>query len=190
MSLKGTKTEQNLLKAFAGESQAAMRYGYFAKVARKEGYNLIADIFEENAKNETAHAKEWFKLLEGGDLEITAAFPAGTIGTTIENLKASAFGEHEEASAMYPGFAEIAREEGFNAIAKKLELVGIIEAHHEARFAKLLKSIEDEKFFEKEEEVTWMCDNCGHTYTGTKALKVCPVCTHDQGHMRIKPENY
>ncbi|MCW3807726.1 rubrerythrin [Plebeiibacterium marinum] len=189
-SLKGTKTEQNLLKAFAGESQARMRYNYFAKQAKKEGLEQIAALFEETAENEKEHAKRFFKFLEGGMVEITAAYPAGKIGTTLENLKASADGENEEWTELYPEFAKIAEEEGFKEVAIAFKLIAKVEEAHEKRYRTLYENLENGKVFEKEDKVVWKCRNCGYLHEGTKALKNCPACLHSQAYFEIKETNY
>lgn len=190
MSIKGTKTEQNLLKSFAGESQAARRYKMFAKVAKKEGYEQIAEMFEETALQEDQHSKRFFQFLEGGMVEITAAYPAGVIGTTEENLLAAADGENEEWTDLYPEFAKIAEEEGFKKIAVVFKLIAKVEAEHEERYRKLLQNIKDNKVFEDEEEIEWMCRKCGHIHKGKKALKNCPVCEHPQAYFERKKKNY
>lgn len=189
-SLKGTETEKNLLKSFAGESQAKNRYEFFAKVAKKEGYEQISANFLETARQEQQHAKTFFKFLEGGDLEITARYPAGKIGTTVENLKAAAMGENEEWSELYPEFAEIAKKEGFKDIAAKFKAIAEAEMVHEQKYLDFLKNIEEGKVFEREEKVTWYCRNCGYQHTGTKAIKICPSCDHPQAHFEIKKSNY
>ena len=179
MELKGSKTEQNLMAAFAGESQARNKYTYFASKAKKEGYEQIAAIFEETANNEKEHAKMWFKELHGG-----------SVPSTIENLKDAAAGENYEWTEMYKEFAETAREEGFDNIAKLFEQVGEIEKHHEERYRKLLKNIEDEVVFSKDGDSIWICRNCGHVVVGKNAPKVCPVCAHPQSFFELKSENY
>ena len=189
-SLKGTKTEKNLMNAFAGESQARMRYTYFAGQAKKDGYVQISDIFTETADQEKEHAKRFFKFLEGGEVEITSAFPAGVIGTTLENLKAAAAGEHEEWSHMYPEFAAIAREEGFDAIATVFEMVSVAEKQHEKRYNDLAANIEAGKVFKKEAPVTWRCRNCGYLHEGTEAVESCPACAHPQAHFEVLGENW
>lgn len=189
-SIKGTETEKNLLKAFAGESQAKNRYTFFAKQAKKEGYEQISALFMETAMNEEEHAKIFFKFLEGGDVEITAAYPAGVIGTTEENLKAAAMGENEEWTKLYPEFAEIAAKEGFKRVAAAFKLIAKIEADHEARFLKLLKNVEEGKVFHKDEKIAWICRKCGHVHFGNKAQEKCPVCGHPQGYYEEKAENY
>ncbi len=189
-SIKGTKTEKNLLKSFAGESQAKNRYTFFAKTARKEGYEQIAGFFEETAKQEEQHAKIFFGFLEGGMVEITASYPAGVISTTAENLKAAADGENEEWSLLYPEFAEIAKEEGFPKIATKYKMIAQVEAHHEKRYRKLLENMEKEMVFKKEKTEKWMCRKCGFVYEGVKALANCPACDHPQAYFEILNENY
>lgn len=190
-NLKGTQTEKNLLKAFAGESQARNRYTYFASKAKKEGYIQIQSIFEETANHEKEHAKKLFKYLESGeDLEITAAFPAGIIGSTMENLKASAAGENHEHTEMYPEFAKIAKKEGFEDIAKNFESIAIAEAYHEKRFLTLMKNIKNSKVFKKDSEVTWRCRNCGYNHKGQEAPEICPACAHAKAHFELTPENY
>ena len=190
MSLKGTKTEQNLLKAFAGESQARNRYTFFASVAKKEGYEQIAGVFMETAEQEKEHAKRFFKLLEGGPLEITATFPAGKIGTTAENLKAAAEGENEEWEEMYPEFAQVAEDEGFTAIAAIFRNIATVEAEHEKRYRTLLARVEAGKVFERDEEIMWQCRNCGFIYKGKTAPKACPACAHPQAFFEEMKTNY
>lgn len=190
MGLKGSKTEKNLLTAFAGESQARNRYTYFASAARKEGYVQIADIFEETANQEREHAKRLFKLLEGGDVEIQAAFPAGVIGTTAENLKAGAGGEHYEWTEMYPLFAQVAWEEGFEAIAKIFEAIAVAEKQHEKRYLGLLTNVEAGAVFKKDRVVVWRCRNCGYLHEGPEAPEVCPACAHPQAHFELLSENW
>jgi rubrerythrin len=189
-SITGTRTEQNLLKSFAGESQAKNRYTFFAKQAKKEGFEQIATFFEETALNEESHAKLFFRWLAGGMVEITAAYPAGMIGTTAENLKAAAAGEHEEWTALYPEFSKIAAEEGFPKIATLFKLIAKIEESHDQRFTKLLKNMEENKVFEKEEKVWWYCRKCGHLHYGSKALNKCPVCEHPTSYFEVRAENY
>ncbi len=189
-TLKGSKTEKNLLKSFAGESQAKMRYEFFAKQAKKEGLEQIAAIFEETAINEKAHAKRFFKFLEGGAVEITATYPAGKIGTTLENLKESAEGENEEWTELYPEFAKVAEEEGFKEIATAYKLIAKVEKAHEDRFKKLYTNLEEGKVFEKDEKIVWKCRNCGFLHEGTKALEMCPACLHPQSYFEIKETNY
>jgi rubrerythrin len=190
MSIKGTRTEQNLLKSFAGESQARTRYTYFASVAKKEGYEQISAIFMETAEQEKEHAKRFFKFLEGGMLEITATYPAGVIGTTVENLTAAAAGEHEEWSIDYPEFARVADEEGFKAIAEVYRRIASVEAEHEKCYRKLLENIEQGQVFERDAEVDWQCRNCGYVHRGKKAFDLCPACAHPQAYCEIKKENY
>lgn len=189
-SIKGTKTEQNLLKAFAGESQARSRYTYFASVAKKEGYEQIAAIFLETAEQEKEHAKRFFKFLEGGMVEITATFPAGVISTTAENLAAAAAGENEEWVELYPEFAKIAEEEGFKKIASVFRMIAKVEAEHEARYLSLMQRVIDEKVFEREEEIEWQCRNCGFVHTGKKAPESCPACEHPKAYFESKKNNY
>jgi rubrerythrin len=190
MDLKGSKTEKNLLGSFAGESQARNRYTYFSSKARKEGFVQIADIFEETANQEKEHAKRFFKFLEGGDVEITAAFPAGVIGSTAENLKAAAGGEHHEWSELYPGFAKTAREEGFEEIAKVWDAICVAEKQHEKRYMDLLKNVQGGTVFKKDKKVVWRCRNCGYLHQGEEALKKCPACAHPQTHFEILGENW
>ena len=189
-SIKGTRTEQNLLKAFAGESQARMRYDYFAKQAKKEGLEQIAAIFEETALNEKEHAKRFFKFLEGGGVEITAMYPAGVIGETMENLKAAAAGEKEEWTELYPMFADIAEEEGFKAVAVAFRMIAEAEKAHEARYNTLASNLEDGKVFERNGVIVWKCRNCGYLHEGKKAPKTCPACLHPQSYFEIKEINY
>ena len=189
-SLKGTKTEQNLLKAFAGESQARMRYNYFAKQAKKEGLEQIAGIFEETAENEKEHAKRFFKFLEGGMVEITASYPAGKIGTTLENLKASAEGENEEWTELYPEFAKIAEEEGFKEVAVAFKMIAKVEKAHEERYNTLYSNIQEGKVFAKGDKIVWKCRNCGYLHEGTKAPNMCPACLHPQSYFEVKAYNY
>jgi rubrerythrin len=189
-SLKGSKTEKNLLTAFAGESQARNRYTYFAGKAKKEGFVQIADIFEETANQEKEHAKRFFKFLEGGEVEIQAAFPAGVIGTTAENLKEAAGGEHFEWSSMYPDYAKVAREEGFESIAKVFEAVCVAEKQHEKRYLDLLANIEAGRVFKRPEKVVWRCRNCGYLHEGTEAPDSCPACAHPQAHFELLGENW
>jgi rubrerythrin len=189
-SLKGTKTEQNLLKAFAGESQARNRYEFFVKAAKQEGYEQCAAIFQETADQEKEHAKRFFRFLEGGMTEITAAYPAGKIGTTAENLKAAAEGENEEWTTLYPAFAETAKEEGFPEVGTAFKMIAKVEAEHERRYLKLLQNISEDKVFMKEEKVWWKCINCGYVYESEKALENCPVCQHSIAYMQLREENY
>ena len=185
MELRGSQTEKNLLKAFAGESQARNRYTYFAGAARKEGLEQVAGIFEETANQEKEHAKRFFQFLQGGDVEITATFPAGKIGTTLENLKASAGGEHEEWTAMYPEFARIARQEGWEAIAKVFEFVVVAEKNHEKRYRGFLDTLEKGQAFVKNQTVIWYCRNCGYIHEGKEAPKACPACAHPQAYFQV-----
>ncbi len=189
-SLKGTKTEQNILKAFAGESQARNRYHLFAEIAREEGFEQIAALFEETAHNEKTHAQTFFAFLEGDGVEITAAYPAGKIGKTLENLKAAAEGEHEEFILLYPSFAEVAKEEGFPKIASAFKLIANVEKEHEERFLKLAKNIEENQVFVKAEEVIWICRECGHIHKGPKAPALCPTCLRPQAYFELKADNY
>ena len=189
-SIKGTRTEKNLMISFAGESQARMRYTYFASAAKKEGYEQIAAIFTETADQEKEHAKRMFKWLEGGMVEITASYPAGVIGTTMENLKAAAAGEHEEWSLDYPKFADIADEEGFPAIAAMYRMISVAEKGHEERYLALLKNLEEFKVFEKDGETVWQCRNCGYILVGKEAPQMCPACLHPQAYFEVKKENY
>ena len=189
-NLKGTQTEKNILTAFAGESQARNRYTYFASKAKKEGYVQIAATFEETANQEKEHAKRLFKLLEGGEVEITGAFPAGVIDTTLENLKASSEGENYEHKIMYPGFAKVAREEGFDSIAVIFEAIAVAEKQHEKRYNDLAANIEAGKVFKKDEKVVWRCRNCGYLHEGTEAIDVCPACAHPKAHFELLGENW
>ena len=188
--LKGTKTEQNLLKSFAGESQARNRYDFFASVARKEGYEQIAAIFLESSNQEREHAKRFFNFLEGGMTEITATYPSGKIGTTKENLKTAAEGENEEHTEVYPDFAIVAKAEGFPEIAAAFNMIAKVEAEHERRYLKLLQNISEDKVFMKEGKVWWKCMNCGYVYQSEKALEMCPACLHPKAFMQIREENY
>ena len=189
-SLKGTKTEQNLLKAFAGESQARNRYEFFVSIAKKEGYEQIAAIFQETANQEKEHAKRFFKFLEGGMTGITATYPAGIIGTTKENLKAAAEGEHEEWTDLYPAFAETAKEEGFPEVAAAFKMIAKVEAEHERRYLKLLQNLSEDKVFIKDGKVWWKCINCGYVYESEQALVTCPACLHPKSYMQVREENY
>nr|MBF0221511.1 rubrerythrin family protein [Desulfobulbaceae bacterium] len=188
--VKGTETEKNILKAFAGESQARNRYTYFAKVAKNEGFAQISAIFEETANQEKEHAKRLFKLLEGGELEITASFPAGVIGSTVENLKESAAGEYYEYTTMYPEFAKIAREEGLSNIATIFESIAVAEKQHEKRYKGLAANIDDGKVFKKDGSVAWRCLNCGYVHEGEEALASCPACAHPQAYFELLCENW
>jgi rubrerythrin len=187
--LKGTKTEQNLLKSFAGESQATNRYEFFSKVAKKEGFEQISRIFQETANQEKQHAKRFFNFLEGGMLEITATYPAGIIGTTEDNLKAAAEGENEEWTDLYPKFAEIAAEEGFPKIATTFRMIAKVEAEHERIYLKLLQNISEDTVFIKDGKVWWKCINCGYVYESKKALEVCPACLHPKAYMQLRGDD-
>jgi len=188
--IKGTETEKNLLAAFAGESQARNRYTYFASEARKEGYEQIAAIFEETADNEKEHAKQFFKLLEGGEVEIQASYPAGIIGDTAQNLKAAADGELLEWGTLYKDAAEIARKEGLEKVALQFDEIAKVEMQHEARYRKLLENLKNGTVFKKKEKVTWHCRNCGYVLEGAQAPKKCPACEHPQSFFQLKAENY
>ena len=189
-SIKGTQTEKNILAAFAGESQARNRYTYFASKAKKEGYVQISAIFQETADQEKEHAKRLFKLLEGGEVEITGSFPAGVIGTTEENLLESAGGEHYEHAEMYPSFARTAREEGFEDIAVIFESIAVAEKQHEARYRALAENIKAGRVFKREEPVKWRCRNCGYIHEGTEAPERCPACDHPRAHFELLGENW
>ncbi len=189
-SIKNSKTEQNLLKSFAGESQARNRYEFFAKVAKKEGYEQISNIFQETANQEKEHGKRFFKFLEGGEVEIVVSYPAGKIGTTKENLKAAAEGENEEWSDLYPKFADIAEEEGFHKIAEAFRMIAKVEAEHERRYLKLLQNISEDKVFMKDGKVWWKCLNCGYVYESEEALEMCPACLHPKSYMQVREDNY
>lgn len=189
-SVKGTQTEKNLLTSFAGESQARMRYTYFASQAKKDGFEQIAAIFLETAEQEKEHAKRMFKFLEGGEVEITAKYPAGVIGSTLENLLAAAHGENEEWTEAYPHFAEVADQEGFPAIAKMYRSIVEAEKGHEARYRAFVNNIENGQVFAREEEVVWQCRNCGYIHEGKDAPQACPACLHPQAYFEIKKENY
>lgn len=189
-SIKGTKTEKNVLAAFAGESQARNRYTYFASVAKKEGYEQISAIFTDTAENEKEHAKMFFGLLEGGDVEIMAAYPAGVIGDTAANLEASANGERMEWTAIYKNFAAIAKEEGLDAVAVVFKEISEVEEGHEARYRKLLANVKAGKVFTKDVSVKWRCRNCGYIHTGKAAPKLCPACKHPQAYYEVQAENY
>lgn len=188
-SLKGTRTEKNLMCSFAGESQARMRYTYFASAAKKEGYEQIAAIFLETAEQEKEHAKRMFKWLEGGKVEITASYPAGVIGTTLDNLKAAAEGENEEWTTDYPHFADVADEEGFPEIAAMYRMISIAEKGHEERYRAFVENIEAGRVFAKDEVVVWQCRNCGFIFEGKEAPKVCPACLHPQSYFEVKKTN-
>mgnify|MGYP001066567140 FL=1 len=189
-SIKGTMTEQNLLKAFAGESQARNRYTFFASVAKKEGYEQIAGVFMETAEQEKEHAKRFFKYLEGGPLTITASYPAGIIGTTTENLLAAAEGEHEEWDVLYAEFGDVAEKEGFTEIANTFRQIAKVEAEHEKRYLKLLSRITDGNFFVRDNEIWWQCRNCGYVIKAKEAPLKCPACAHPQSYFEPKKENY
>jgi rubrerythrin len=188
--IKGTETEKNLLKAFAGESQARNRYTYFASVARKEGYRQIEALFVETADNEREHAKRFFKFLEGGDLEIQASYPAGKIGTTLENLKAAAAGENEEWTELYPAFAAKAKEEGFPEVAAAFTMIAKVEKEHEERYLKLAANVENGTVFRKKSAVRWKCRNCGYVHEGPEAPAMCPACLHPQEFFELKETTY
>ena len=190
MSIKGTKTEQNLLKAFAGESQARNLYTYFASVAKKEGFEQISAIFLETADNEKEHAKVFFKYLEGGEVEITAGYPAGVIGETSGNLLAAAEGEKMEWSALYPDFAQVAEEEGFADVAESFREIAKVEAWHEKRYRKLLANVENDDVFKKPAPVRWKCRNCGYVHEGPEAPDLCPACQHPQSYYELYCDNY
>jgi rubrerythrin len=190
MSLKGSQTEKNILTAFAGESQARNRYTYFSAKAKKEGYVQMADIFEETANQEKEHAKRLFKLLEGGEVEIVAAFPAGVIGTTADNLREAAAGENHEHTEMYPSFAKTAREEGFTAIADIFMAIAVAEKQHEKRYLDLLANIDNNRVFKRDQPRVWRCRNCGYLHDGTEAPETCPACDHPQAHFELLGENY
>lgn len=189
-NLKGSITEKNLLAAFAGESQARNRYTYFSSKAKKEGFVQISSIFEETANQEKEHAKRFFKFLEGGEVEVHAEFPAGVIGSTAENLKAAAGGEHHEWKNMYPTFAGIAREEGFEQVAKLFEAVAVAEKQHERRYLGLLANVEAGTVFKKRSTVKWQCRNCGYVHEGQEAPGACPACAHPQAHFELSAENW
>lgn len=189
-SVKGTETEKNLLKSFAGESQARSRYTMFSKIAKKEGFEQIAAIFLETAEQELTHAKKFFRYLNGGMVEITASYPAGVEGTTAENLKAAAEGENEEWTDLYPHFAEIAEQEGFSNIAAAWRKIALVEAEHEKRYRKLLERVEKDEVFKREEETTWQCRECGYIHIGKEAPKACPVCAHPQAYFEEEKKNY
>ncbi|MFH1059447.1 MAG: rubrerythrin family protein [Pseudomonadota bacterium] len=189
-SLKGTQTEKNILTAFAGESQARNRYTYFAAKAKKDGFEQIAFMFDETANQEKEHAKRLFKLLEGGEVEVTAAFPAGVIGSTYDNLMEAAGGENYEQTIMYPGFAKIAREEGFGDIAKVFEAIAVAERFHEKRYRALAANIKEDRVFKREAKTTWRCRNCGYLHEGDEAPDCCPACAHPKAHFELKGENW
>jgi rubrerythrin len=190
MEFKGSRTEKNLLAAFAGESQARTRYTFFSSVAKKEGYEQISAIFQETADNEKEHSELFFKLLKGGIAEITAAYPAGVISSTSENLKAAAEGEKLEWGTLYPDFAKVAEEEGFKEIARTFLNVAMVEKYHERRYRKLLANIEQDKVFKKDSSIKWKCRNCGHVFEGNEAPEKCPVCAHARSYFEVWCENY
>jgi len=190
MELKGSNTEKNLMAAFAGESQARNRYTFFSSQARKEGFRQIAEVFEETANQEKEHAKRLFEFMPGGEVEIVGSLPSGVIGETIENLKASASGESHEWTEMYPTFAQTARKEGFEGIARVFDSVAIAEKQHEKRYLALAKNIEEGQVFRKEKPVVWRCLNCGYVHEGTEAPGVCPACAHAQAHFELLGENW
>ncbi len=190
MELKGSQTEKNLLAAFAGESQARNRYSYFASQAKKEGYEQIAAIFEETANQEKEHAKREFKFLKGGEVEITAAFPAGVIGNTLENLKEAAAGEHYENTEMYPGFAEVADKEGFKEISEVFRNIAIAEKRHEQRYTALAKNIKDGLVFKRNKPVRWVCRNCGYVHEGLEPPNMCPACAHPLSYYELEATNF
>ncbi len=189
-SLKGTQTEKNILTAFAGESQARNRYTYFASQAKKDGYVQMSHIFEETANQEKEHAKRLFKFLEGGEAEITAAFPAGQIGTTLENLRAAAAGENYEHTIMYPDFAKTAMAEGFEEIAEACMAIAVAEKQHEKRYLALAANIETGRVFKREKKETWRCRNCGYLHDDEEAPEICPACAHKKPHFELLGENY
>ena len=188
-SLRGTQTEKNLLAAFAGESQARNRYTYFVSQAKKEGFEHIAAIFQETADNEKEHAKRFFKFLEGGDVTITASYPAGMIGTTAENLKAAAAGENCEHTSIYPNMAQVAKEEGFPEVAAAFRAIALVEKEHEARYLKLLKDVTEGKVFKKEKVVRWKCRNCGYVHEGKNPPQKCPACEHGEAFFEVVEES-
>jgi rubrerythrin len=190
MELKGSRTEKNLMAAFAGESQARNRYTYFAGKARKEGYIQISDIFEETANQEREHAKRLFKFMTGGEAGITATFPFGAIGSTLENLKAGAAGENYEHTTMYPGFAKVAREEGFDKIADAFEAIAVAEKQHEKQYLDLARNIQEGRVFKKDKEVVWRCRNCGYLHVGTEPPGSCPACAHPRAYFEVLGENW
>ena len=190
MKLKGTRTEQNLMAAFAGESQARNRYTYFSSQARKDGFVQIADIFEETANQEREHAKRFFKFLEGGEAQVTGTFPAGRVGTTLENLKAAAAGEKLEWGTLYPDFAAVAEKEGFKEIAAAFTKIAVAEKQHEKRYNDLARNIEQGRVFKRDKPVVWRCRNCGYLHEGTEAPTACPACAHPQAHFELLAENW
>jgi len=190
MELRGSRTEKNLLAAFAGESQARTRYTFFASVARKDGFEQISAIFQETADNEKEHAQLFFKHLKGGIVEITAAYPAGVVESTAENLKAAAEGEKLEWGTLYPNFVEVAQQEGFEEAARTFRMVAKVEAYHERRYRKLLANVEQGKMFKKDSPIMWKCRNCGYVFEGIEAPEKCPVCEHPKSYFEIWCENY
>ena len=190
MNLKGSQTEKNLLTGFAGESQARNRYTYFASQAKKEGLVQISAIFEETTNQEKEHAKREFKFLQGGEVEITASFPAGVIGSTLENLRAAAAGEHYETTEMYPGFADVAEKEGFDEIGKIFRSIAVAEKRHEDRYVALAQNIANGTVFKRGNSVRWICRNCGYVHEGTEAPEICPACAHSQNHFELEAVNY
>jgi rubrerythrin len=190
MAFEGSNTEKNLLAAFAGESQARTRYTFFASVAKKEGYEQIAAIFQETADNEKEHAKLFFKHLKGGMVEVKAAYPAGVIASTAENLKAAAEGEKLEWGTLYPNFADVAEQEGFSDVARTFRSIAKVEANHERRYLKLLENVKQRKVFKKDKPIKWKCRNCGYVYEGSEAPEKCPVCSHSRSYFEVWCENY
>jgi rubrerythrin len=190
MDFEGSNTEKNLLAAFAGESQARTRYTFFASVAKKEGYEQIAAIFQETADNEKEHAKLFFKHLKGGMVEVKAAYPAGVIASTAENLKAAAEGEKLEWGTLYPNFADVAEQEGFSDVARTFRSIAKVEANHERRYLKLLENVKQRKVFKKDKPIKWKCRNCGYVYEGSEAPEKCPVCSHSRSYFEVWCENY
>lgn len=190
MELKGSQTEKNLMTAFAGESQARNRYTYFAAQAKKDGYKQMEVIFLETADQEKEHAKRFFKFLQGGTAEVTASFPAGVVGSTAENLEASAEGEHHEWTDMYPGFAKVARAEGFEDVAKAFEAISVAEKQHEKRYRDLRANLDADRVFKKDEEKAWRCRNCGYLHQGKEAPAECPACVHPRAHFELLGENW
>jgi rubrerythrin len=190
MDMKGSRTEKNLLAAFAGESQARNRYTFFASVARKEGYEQISGIFQETADNEKEHAQLFFNHLKGGDVQITASYPAGVTGSTAENLEAAAKGEKLEWGTLYPGFAEVAQKEDFKEVSKTFREVGEVEKYHERRYNKLLANMEEDRVFKKDKPIKWKCRNCGYVFEGPEAPEKCPSCSHPRAFFEVWCENY
>ena len=190
MELKGSQTERNLLAAFAGESQARNRYTYFSSQARNDGYDQISWIFDETANQEKEHAKRFFSFLQGGDVEVAAAFPAGKVGSTLENLLAAAAGENHEHTSLYPGFAKVAHQEGLEAVAKLFEAISVAEKQHEMRYRALAKNIETGRVFKRDQKVVWRCRNCGYLHEGPDAPDACPACAHPKAYYELLGENY